>query len=77
MRGDYLYFFLEKITLNTMGVVDFFACYFEEPLSFDVSYYFKSSILHTIIFLSVGFDATVFSGNHFLLVDGSKWQLTI
>ncbi len=77
MRGDHFYLFLEKTSLNIIGVVDFFARYFEEPLSFDVSHDFKSSILRTRILLSVGVDATVFLGNHFLLVDGSKWQLTI
>ena len=77
MRGDHFYLFVEKTSLNIMGGVDFFARYFEEPLSFDVSQDFKSSILHTRILLSVGVDATVFLDNHFLLVDGSKWQLTI
>ena len=77
MRGDHFYLFVEKTSLNIIGVVDFFARYFEEPLSFDVSHDFKSSILHTRILLSVGVDATVFLDNHFLLVDGSKWQLTI
>ena len=69
--------FVEKISLNIKGVVDFFALYVEEPLSFDVNHDFKASILHTVILLSVGVDATFFLGNHFLLVDGSKWQLTI
>ena len=77
MRGDHFYLFVEKIYLNTTGVVDFFALYFEEPLFFDVNHDFKGSILHTRILLSVGVDAMVFLGNHFLLVDGSKWQLTI
>ena len=65
MRGDHFYLFVEKTSLNIIGVVDFFARYFEEPLSFDVSQDFKSSILHTRICLPVGIDATIFLGDHF------------